>query len=192
MTGFLDFEGSIGGKWLELLREMTPGIQRAAFMYNPDTAPRAGRYFGESFEATARSFNLVSVPMPVRSLSDIESSVAAFASESAGGLVVSSDSFTTVQRKPIISLAAKHGLPAIYSLPLFAADGGLLAFGSDAHDQFVRSALYVARILNGEKPENLPVQAPIKYELAINLKTAKALGLTVPPTRLVRADEVIE
>jgi putative ABC transport system substrate-binding protein len=135
---------------------------------------------------------LISVPMPVRSLSDIENGIAAFASEPAGGLVVSSDSFTTVQRKPIISLAAKHGLPAIYSLPLFATDGGLLSFGSDAHDQFARSALYVARILNGEKPETLPVQAPIKYELAINLKTAKTLGLTVSPTLLARADQVIE
>jgi putative ABC transport system substrate-binding protein len=192
LTGFLNFEGSIGGKWLELLREITPGIQRAAYMFNPETAPRAGRYFGDSFEATARSFNLVSVPLPVRSLSDIENGIAAFAREPAGGLVVSSDSFTTVQRKPIIALAATHGLPAIYSLPLFAADGGLLAFGSDAHDQFARSASYVARILNGEKPEDLPVQAPIKYELAINLKTAKALGLAVPPTLLARADEVIE
>jgi putative tryptophan/tyrosine transport system substrate-binding protein len=192
LTGFTNLEGSIGGKWLELLREIDPRIQRAAILYNPETAPRAGRYFGDSFEATARSYNLVSVPMPVRSLSDIENSIAAFASEPGSGLVVPSDTFTTVQRKPIISLTAKHGLPAVYSLPLFVADGGLLGFGSDAHDQFVRSALYVARILNGEKPENLPVQAPIKYELAINLKTAKALGLTVPPTLLARADEVIE
>lgn len=192
LTGFLNFEGSIGGKWLELLREMAPGIRRAAYLYNPNTAPRAGRYFGDSFETTARAFNLASVPMPVGSLSDIENNIAAFASEPAGGLIVSSDSFTTVQRKPIIALAAKYRLPAIYSLPLFAADGGLLAFGSDAHDQFERSALYVARILNGERPETLPVQAPIKYELAINLKTARALDLTVPPTLLARADEVIE
>ena len=192
MTGFLNLEGSIGGKWLELLREVAPSIQRAGYMYNPNTAPRAGRYFGDSFDATARSFNLVGVPMPVNSPSDIENSIASFAGEPAGGLVVSSDSFTSVQRRPIISLAAKHRLPAIYALPRSAADGGLLAFGSNGRDQFVQTASYVVRILNGEMPENLPVQAPIKYELTINLKTAKTLGLDPSATLLARADEVIE
>jgi putative ABC transport system substrate-binding protein len=192
LTGFLNLEGSIGGKWLELLREVAPSIQRAGYVYNPNTAPRAGRYFGDSFDATARSFNLIAVPMPVSSPSDIESVIAAFAGEPAGGLVVSSDSFTSVHRRPIISLAEKHRLPAVYSLPRFAADGGLLAFGSNGRDQFVQTASYVVRILNGERPENLPVQAPVKYELAINLKTAKALGLNPSATLLARADEVIE
>ena len=192
MTGFLNFEGTIGGKWLELLREVAPNVQRVAFMFNPNTAARGGRFFGNAFELTARSVNITSVSMPVRSVSDIESSVAAFAAEPASGLVVSSDSFTTVQRKPIIALAAKYRLPAVYSLALFAADGGLLGYGSDARDQFARSASYVARILYGERPQDLPVQAPIKYELAINLKTAQALGLVVPLTLLARADEVIE
>jgi putative ABC transport system substrate-binding protein len=192
MTGFVNLEGSIGGKWLELLREVAPGVQRAAYMYNPDTAPRAGRYYGDSFDAAARSFNLTSVPMPVSSRSDIENSMEAFAGEPAGGLVVSSDSFTSVQRRPIISLAAKHKLPTVYALPRSVADGGLLGFGSNAREQFAQSAAYVVRILNGERPENLPVQVPVKYDLAINLKTAKALGLNPPATLLARADEVIE
>ncbi len=192
MTGFLNLEGSIGGKWLELLREVAPSIQRAGYMYNPKTAPRAGRYFGESFDAAAQSFNLIPIPMPVSSLSDIESGVAAFAGEAAGGLVVSSDSFTSVQRRPIISLAAKHRLPAVYALPSVAADGGLIGFGSNGRERFEQSVSYVIRILNGEKPENLPVQAPVKYELTINLKTAKALDLNPSATLLARADEVIE
>jgi putative tryptophan/tyrosine transport system substrate-binding protein len=144
-------------------------------MYNPDTAPRAGRYFGDSFDAAARSLNTVSIPMPVNSVSDIERSIAAFASRPAGGLVVSSDAFTSVQRRPIISLTAQHRLPAIYSLPRFAIEGGLHVFGSNGTEQFVPLASYVPRILSGEKPENLPVQTPTKYELSINLNAAKAL-----------------
>ena len=190
-TGFINFEGSIGGKWLELLREVAPQTSRAAFIFNPATAPRGGRYFGDSFNAAAVSLGLEPQMMAVSSATEIEVSIAAFAGPGAG-LVVSSDIFTAVERKPIIESAARYRMPAVYNSKLFVTDGGLLSFGSSVRDEFTRCGTYVARILAGAKPPELPVQVPVHYETVINMQTAKALGLEVPATLLARADEVIE
>jgi putative ABC transport system substrate-binding protein len=192
LTGFIHMEASIGGKWLALLTEIAPGVKRATIMFNPGTAPYAGSYYLPSFEAAARSFKVAPIVAPIHSEADIETVITSLGREPGGGLVVLPDTFSQVHRAIIILLAARNNVPAAYCDNSFAADGGLFSYGPDQVDIFRRAAPYVDRILKGEKPADLPVQAPTKYVLTLNLKTAKALGLTVPPTLLARADAVIE
>ena len=190
-TGFAVTEGSLGGKWLELLKEIAPRVARVAIPFNLATAPYAEIYLNP-FKAAAASFAVEAIAAPVRDRSEFESVVAAQAREPNGGLIVIPDSFTDAHRVEIISLAARYRLPAVYFHRSFATLGGLLSYGVDLTDNFPRAATYADRILKGENPANLPVQAPTKYVLTINLKTAKALGLDVPPLLQQRADEVIE
>ena len=192
ITGFNVNESTLGGKWLELLTEIAPGIQRAAFMFNPDTAPYVKSYYLPSFEAAARSLKVTPIVAPARSESEIEAAIASVAREPKGGLVGMADNYMMVHRALIISLAARNNVPAVYYERYFVRDGGLLSYGPDEVDEFRRSASYVDRILRGEKPADLPVQLPVKFEMVVNLKTAKTLGLAVPPSILLRADEVIE
>jgi putative ABC transport system substrate-binding protein len=190
VTGFADWEASLGGKWLELLLEIAPGVKRAAIMFNPDTSP-ASAYI-PSLETAARSLKVAPIIAPIHSNAEIETAIAAFGREPGGGLVVMPDLFTATHRAPIILAAARNNVPAVYHRSFFARDGGLLSYGTDQVDLFRHAASYVDRILRGAKPAELPVQLPTKFEMAVNLKTAKALGLTVPQSILLRADEVIE
>jgi putative ABC transport system substrate-binding protein len=190
ITGFAVFEPSLGGKWLELLSEIAPGLKRAAIMFNPDTAP-APLYL-PSLETAARSLKVEPITAPVRSDVEMETAIVALGREPGGGLVVLPDTFALLYRAPIIAAAARNQVLAVYNLSGFARDGGLLSYGPDRIDLSRRAASYVDRILRGEKPGDLPVQFPVKYEMAVNLKAAKALGLTVPQSILLRADEVIE
>jgi putative ABC transport system substrate-binding protein len=191
VTGFVVTEGSLGGKWLELLKDIAPNVARVALPFNPTTAPYAEIYLNH-VKAAGASFGVETITAPVRDSSELESIVAAQAREPNGGLIVIPDSFTDAHREEIISLAARYSLPAVYFHRFFATHGGLMSYGIDLKDNFPRAATYVDRILKGEKPANLPVQAPTKYGLAINLKTAKALGLNVAPHLQQLADEVIE
>jgi ABC-type uncharacterized transport system substrate-binding protein len=191
-TGFTNFEPSLTGKWLELLKEIAPGIVRAAVIFNPKTAPGEGSFFMGPFESIARSLKVEPIAARVSDPAEIESTVTAIGREAGGSLIVMPDAFTTVHRQLIILLAARYALPAIYPYRYQAVDGGLLSYGVDTVDLMRRAAPYVDRILKGEKPADLPVQAPIKFELVINLRAAKVLGIKVPPTLLARADEVIE
>jgi putative ABC transport system substrate-binding protein len=190
VTGFANNEASLGGKWLELLSEIAPGLKRAAIMFNPDIASSSG--YMPSLETAAQSLKVVPITAPVRSDVEIETAIVALGREPGGGLVVMPDAFTTVHRASIISAAARNNVPAVYSLSDFVRDGGLLSYGVDLVDVYRRAASYVDRILRGAKPGDLPVQFPTKFEMVVNLKTAKALGLAVPPSILLRADEVIE
>jgi putative ABC transport system substrate-binding protein len=190
VTGFASSEATLGGKWLELLSEIAPRLKRAAIMFNPDTTLVST--FMSSLEAAARSLKVDPMPAPVRSDVEIETAIDAFGREPGGGLVPLPDLFMTAHRASIIAAAARNNVPAVYYQSEFARDGGLLSYGVDNVDNFRRSASYVDRILRGAKPGDLPVQFPTKYEMAVNLKTAKALGLTVPQSILLRADEVIE
>ena len=183
-------EGSLAGKWLELLSEIAPGLKRAAIMFNPDTAV-ASTYM-PSFETAARSLKVALIPAPVHSDVEIETAIVALGREPGAGLVVMPNVFMNVHRASLISAAAQANVPAVYYLSFFARDGGLLSYGVDLVDMWRRSASYVDRILRGEKPGDLPVQFPVKYEMVVNRKTAKALGLAIPPSILLRADEVIE
>jgi putative ABC transport system substrate-binding protein len=191
ITGFALFEASLGGKWIELLSEIAPGLKRAAIMFNPDTAPYASAYT-PSLETAAGSLKVVPIVAPVHSDVEIETAITALGREPGGGLVVMPDGWTLVHRVPIILAAARNNVPAVYANSAYARDGGLLSYGPDQVDNFRRAATYVDRILRGAKPGDLPVQFPSKFEMAVNLKTAKALGLTVPQSILLRADEVIE
>ena len=191
VTGFTNIEPTMPGKWLELLKEIAPSVARVAFLFNPVTAPYA-EYYLTPFKAAAASFAMEAIAAPVRNTSELGSAIPAQARAPNGGLVVMTDSFMTVHRVEITSLAARHRLPAVYPYRFFAEDGGLLSYGSDQIDNFRRAAAYADRILKGAKPSDLPVQAPVKFELVINLKTAKALGLEVPLLLQQRADEVIE
>jgi putative ABC transport system substrate-binding protein len=190
ITGFANYEASLGGKWLELLSEIAPGLKRAAIMFNPDTAPAST--FMPSFETAARLLKVERIIAPVHDDVEIETAITALGHEPGGGLVVLPDVFTTVHRVPIILAAARNNLPAVYWQSPFARDGGLLSYGIDQVDLYRRAASYVDRILRGEKPGVLPVQFPTKFEMVLNRKTAKALGLAVPPSIMLRADEVIE
>jgi putative ABC transport system substrate-binding protein len=190
VTGFATFEATLGGKWLEFLSEIAPGLKRAAIMFNPDTA-RASAHM-PSFETAARSLKVVPIIAPVHSDVEIEAAIIGLGREPGGGLVLQPDVFTVTHRAPIISAAARNNVPAVYYLSAFARDGGLLSYGFDVVDNFRRAASYVDRILRGAKPGDLPVQIPTKFEMAVNLKTAKALGVAIPPSILLRADEVIE
>jgi putative tryptophan/tyrosine transport system substrate-binding protein len=191
VTGFVVFEASLPGKWLELLKEIAPRVNRIAFLFNPATATYAEFYLNP-FKAAAASFAVEAIAAPVRDRSELESVVSAQAREPNGGLIVMPDSFTDLHRAEITSLAARYRLPAVYPRRIFTEVGGLLSYGIDQLDNFRLAATYADRILKGEKPADLPVQAPTRYELVINLKTAKALGLDVPATLLARADEMIE
>jgi putative tryptophan/tyrosine transport system substrate-binding protein len=190
-TGFTPFEYSLSGKWLELFKEIAPNLTRIAILRDPAIATGIGQFAAIQAMAPS-SFGAELSPIDVRDPGEIERDVAAFARESNGGLIVTSSLGAIVHRELIIMLAALHRLPAVYPFRFFVTSGGLISYGPDTTDQFRRAAGYVDRILKGEKPAELPVQAPTKYELAINLRTAKALGLTVPPSLLDRADEVIE
>jgi putative ABC transport system substrate-binding protein len=190
-TGFVVTEGSLGSKWLELLRQIAPRISRVAFLFNPATTPFADIYVAP-FKAAAASFAIEAVTTPVRDRSELEPGIAAQARAPNGGLVVMPESFTTAHRVEITSLAARHRLPSVYAYRFFVENGGLLSYGVDLADNCRRAAAYADRILRGEKPADLPVQAPVKYLLVINLRTARALGLTIPPSLLAIADEVIE
>jgi putative tryptophan/tyrosine transport system substrate-binding protein len=189
-TGFANYEASMGGKWLELLSEIAPGLKRAAIMFNPDTAPVST--YMPSFETAARSLKVMLITAPVHSDVEIETAITSLGRESGGGFVVMPDIFMGAHRARIISAAARNNIPAVYSQSVFARDGGLLSYGADREDPWRRAASYVDRILRGEKPGDLPVQFPSKFEMAVNLKTAKALSLTVPQSILLTADEVIE
>jgi putative ABC transport system substrate-binding protein len=183
-------EATLGGKWLELLSEVAPGLKRAAIMFNPDTAPVSS--FMPSFETAARSLKVEPINAPVHSDVEIEMAIIALGREPGGGLVVMPEVFTLAHRAPIILAAARNNVPAVYAASEAARDGGLLSYGVDQVEPFRRAATYVDRILRGEKPGDLPVQFPTKFEMIVNLKTATALGLTVPPSIMLRADEVIE
>jgi len=191
ITGFTHNDPALGGKWLDLLKEIAPSIKRAAIMFNPDTAPGHGNVFLGSFEAAARSLAVEPVTMPVRSVSEIEAAVTALGRERAG-LILMDEAFMAVHSRTIIALTLTNNLPAIFVGATFVRDGGLISYGPDFQDIFRRAAGYVDRILRDEKPADLPVQTPTKFETMINLKTAKALGLTVPPKLLATADEVVE
>ncbi len=192
ITGFGDAEAAMAGKWLELLTEIAPGVKRAAMLFNPDWAPGGGSYYLPSFEAAARSLKVMPTALPVRGDDDIDAAVSSVAQEPGGGLVVTPDAFMLGHRARIVAAAARNNLPAVYPQSVMAQTGGLLSYGADYVDLFRRAAPYVDRILRGAKPADLPVQLPVKYFMVVNARTAKTLGITVPPSILVRADEVIE
>ena len=189
-TGFVQFEYSLSGKWLELLKQLAPGVTRAAVLRDPTITAGVGQF--AIIQSVAPSVGVEVSPVNVRDAGEIERAVAAFARSSNGGLIVTTSALAVLHRDLIIALAARHKLPAVYYRRYFATSGGLISYGADLVEQHRRAAAYVDRILKGEKPADLPVQAPTKYELVINLKTAKVLGIEVPPTLLARADEVIE
>jgi len=191
VTGFTDIEATIAGKWLELLKELAPHTIRIAFLFNPQTAPFADYYLSH-FKAVAGLFGVEAITAPVRDTSELESVVAAHARDPNSGLIVMPEAFMNVHRLEVISLASHYRLPAVYPRRFFAELGGLVSYGNDQSDNFRRTATYVDRILKGSIPAELPVQAPTKFELVINLKTARVLGLQVPPTLLAIADEVIQ
>jgi ABC-type uncharacterized transport system substrate-binding protein len=191
VTGFLNFEFSMGGKWLELLKEIAPRVTRVAAVFNPAAAPYAEIYLSH-FKAAAQSFGVEAVVAPVRNMSELEAVIASQVREPNGGLIPMPDGFMVAHRAEITSLAARYKLPAVYFFRAFPEAGGLLSYGNDIPDNYRRAATYVDRILKGEKPSGLPVQFPVKFELVINLKAAKELGLDVPLHLQQRADEVIE
>ena len=190
VTGFSNFEYNIAGKWLELLKEIAPGVTRIAVLRESAVAAGPGQ-FG-AIQAAAPAMSVEVLPVDVRNAEEIERAITSFARSSNGGLIVTASPGAALHRDLIISLAARHRLPAVYFARYMLVSGGLLSYGPNFPDQFRRAASYIDRILRGEKPADLPVQAPTKYELVINMKTAKALGLDIPPTVLARADEVIE
>jgi putative ABC transport system substrate-binding protein len=189
-TGFLMFEYGLAGKWLELLKQIAPGVTRAAVLRDPAIASGIGQ-FG-AIQTAAPSLRIETTPVNVRDAGEIERDIDAFARSANGGMIVTASPEASLHRGLIVALAARHRLPTVYASRYYVADGGLICYGPDIIDQFRRAAGYVDRVLRGEKPADLPVQAPTRYELVINLKTAKALGLTVPDTLLASADEVIE
>jgi putative ABC transport system substrate-binding protein len=190
ITGFSNYDPAIAGKWLEFLKDIAPRTERVGIVFNPDTAPHS--LFLPALRSAAAILSLEIDPAPVTDTSEIDKAAASFGRGSGHALVVLPDSFTFGRRDLITAVAARHQLPAIYPFRVFTAAGGLLSYGVDLGAQYRPAAGYVSRILNGEKPADLPVQAPTKFELVINLRSAKALGLNVPPTLLARADEVIE
>jgi putative ABC transport system substrate-binding protein len=191
MTGFSNQDPSMGGKWVELLREIAPNLSRVVAMFNPETAPFVRSYYLPPFEAAARSLKMEPMVALVHSDADIETAITSLGRES-GGLVIMPDAFLLAHRASIISLAARNNVPAVSQTSLIPRDGGLISYGPDLADLYRRGADYVDRVLRGAKPSELPVQLPAKFEMAINVKTAKVLGLTVPASLLARADEVIE
>jgi putative ABC transport system substrate-binding protein len=190
ITGFANLEASLLGKCLELLSEIAPGLKRVAIMFNPDTAPASA--YAPSFETAFRSLKVAPIITPVHNDLEIETAIIALGREPGGGLFIVPGAFTVAHRTPIITAAARNNVPAIYGFSYFAREGGLLSYGADPVDLVRRVSSYVDRILRGAKPGDLPVQFPTKYEMILNLKTAKALGITVPPSMRLLADEVIE
>jgi putative ABC transport system substrate-binding protein len=191
ITGFSVFEFSLGAKWLEILKQVTPGVKRVTAIFNPETAPYYGMYL-ESINAGTSSLGIESIAAQVHSKADIEMVIRKVGSEPDNGLFVLPDSHNVVHRKLIIDLTAQYRLPAIYYFRYFASDGGLMSYGPDEMDLFRRTAGYVNQILRGTSPSELPVQQPTKFELVINLTTAKALGLTMPASLLSLADDLVE
>jgi putative ABC transport system substrate-binding protein len=190
ITGFANLEATLGGKWLELLSEIAPGLKRAAIMFNPDTT--TALTFMPSLETAARSLKVEPITKPVHSDAEVEEAIIDLGREPGGGLVVTPDAFMNSHRAAIISAAVRNNVPAVYWVSAFARDGGLLSYGVDEVDDFRGAASYVDRILRGAKPGDLPVQFPTKFEMVVNRKTATALGLAIPPSIMLRADEVIE
>jgi putative ABC transport system substrate-binding protein len=190
-TGFTNFEFGIGGKWLDILRDIVPHMRRTSIIFNPAAAVYSGGFI-RSFDAAARSFAVQPIVAPVNDIAGIEDAISTQALEPGGSAIVLMDIFTVSNRLPIIASSVRHRVPVVYPYRVMATDGGLVAYGPDIPDLFRRAAAYVDRILRGAKPGDLPVQQPTKYELVINLRTAKALGLEIPPSLLARADEVIE
>jgi putative tryptophan/tyrosine transport system substrate-binding protein len=191
-TGFTNMEPSLGGKWVQILKEVAPGLQRVAQMYNPETLSGGKSVHSGTFEGGARALGIEPLTTLARNIEDIAEAISSLGREPNTGLVVVPDSFAFIHRGVIIAEAAKHKIPSIYFGRFMAAEGGLIAYGVDTVDLYRRAAPYVDRILRGERPADLPVQGPVKFELAINLKTARSLGLMVPDKLLVAADEVIE
>jgi ABC-type uncharacterized transport system substrate-binding protein len=189
ITGFINIEAAMGGKWADLLKEIAPDLSRLAIMFNPETAPYSARFL-PSFDAAAQSLAVKTIRVPVHSKDGIETSIASLGPQT--GLVVMTDSFLAVHRGTIISLVATNRIPAIFESSLFCRAGGLISYGPDYPDLFRRAAMYIDRVLRGTKPNDLPVEVPIKFELVINASTARALGLAIPDTLLTIADEVIE
>jgi putative ABC transport system substrate-binding protein len=190
ITGFTSFEYAMGGKWLEILKEIAPAVATVALLHHPQDSNWPG--FSRAIEAVAPSFGVQTVSAAVSGPGDIEAAITAFAESANGGLIALPTPVTNLHRKVIFAAAARHRLPAVYPFRYHAVDGGLVSYGFDSIDPFYRAARYADRIFKGENPADLPVQAPTKYELVINLKTAKAIGIEVPPTLIARADEVIE
>jgi putative ABC transport system substrate-binding protein len=191
-TGFTNFVPTMAAKWLEVLKEIAPQVKRAVLLFNPQTAPYVAEYYQRPFEAAAPSFGVQASAVLVRQTAEIEAALGDLAHQPGGGLVVPPDNFSYVHRGLIFTLAARHRVPAVYPFRFMAREGGLVSYGVDLGETFPRAAEYIDRILKGARAADLPVQAPINFELGINLKTAKALGLEVPATLLARADEVIE
>jgi putative ABC transport system substrate-binding protein len=191
ITGFINIEGSVAGKWVELMHEVAPSVSRVGVLYNPDTAPYA-KFYIDAFRTAASALSISPVEAPIHSAADAEAFVARFSGEAGSGLVIIPDTFIVVHRHTIIALAERFHLPAVYPFDFFVSEGGLMSYGIDNADLFRGAATYVDRLLRGAKPAELPVQQPTKFEFAINLKTATALGLTIPPSLLARADQVIE
>jgi ABC-type uncharacterized transport system substrate-binding protein len=192
ITGFHNSEASIGGKWLELLAQVAPGVKRAAMIFNPDTAPGHGKYYMPDFEAAARSLDITPIAAPVHSLEELEAAITSLGREPGGSFIAMADFFLLNHRAAMIALAARNNIPAVYPWREVPTAGGLLSYGPDLEDIVRRAAPYVDRILRGANPAELPVQVPVKFETVVNVKTAKALGLEVPASILLRADEVIE
>jgi len=193
ITGFTNFlEPSLAAKWVELLKEIAPGVSRVGILFNPNLAAGGGMYFVKPVEASAAALGVKAVELAVQTPADIEQALDAFAREPGGGLITPPDATTLPQRDLILTLAARHRLPAVHPYRFFVTAGGLMSYGMDYADVFLRAANYVDRILKGEKPGDLPVQTPTKLELVINVKTANVLGLDVPATLLARSDEVIQ
>ena len=191
ITGFIGLDFSLGEKWLSFLKELAPGVSRAAFLFHPEIGPYHSSW-AKSVETAAAALGVQIIAAPIRTAADVETAISTIAALPNGGLVVEPDAYTIANRRLIIEFAARYRLPAVYAYPRDAAEGGLVSYGPDVDDLFRRSAFYIDRILKGEKPADLPVQAPTKYELVINRKTANALGITVPPLLVASADEVIE
>jgi len=194
LTGLTHFEPAMGGKWLELLKEMAPGTTRVAFLYNPETAGRGGgsAVYVQSFEKFADTLAVRPVMMPVRDAAELGQALDAFGGAPSGAILVPPDAFNTNHRTAIVQGTIRHRLPAIFPYRYYTADGGLMSYGVDVLDLYRRAASYVDRILKGESPAEMPIEQPTKFELVINVKTARALSLEIPPTLLARADEVIE
>jgi len=192
ITGFTNIESTMGAKYLQLLKDVAPGVTRAAMLFNPKSAPGGGSYFTDAFEAAAPQFSIQAIKATVQDAAGIEKAISTLAVNGGAGLIVVGEPFTNAHRSQILELTSRYRLPTICPYRFYATNGCLLSYGVDLSDQFKRAATYVDRILKGTSANSLPVQSPVKFELAINVKTAKVLGLTIPPTLLARADEVIE
>ena len=192
ITGLISFEADIAGKWLEILTEVSPSVNRAAILFNPETAAGNGTYYLKPFEKAARDLAVQAIVSPVRSEPEIVAAISAVSQHPSGGIVVMTDVFMFVHRATVIRLAEKLRLPAVYYQAVFAREGGLVSYGSDNRDIFRRAAPYLDRVLRGAHPSEMPVQTPIQLQMTVNLRTARAIGIAIPPSVLLQADEVIE